>query len=116
MRENARLEVALRALENAEDPSKPLYFTFKDKSAEAAFETVKAGANRGYSTIALSAPDKTVCVMVPQEKSANLITSLKTLLVEHGGRGGGGGNNFRAVFENRESAGLFADSVLSLLG
>lgn len=116
VRENARLEVALRALENAEDPSKPLYFTFKDKSAEAAFETVKAGANRGYSTIALSAPDKTVCVMVPQEKSANLITSLKTLLVEHGGRGGGGGNNFRAVFENRESAGLFADSVLSLLG
>jgi alanyl-tRNA synthetase len=114
-RENAGLEVALRAVENTGSPSAPLYFAFQDKSAEAAFETVKAGANKGYSAVALSLPDKTVCVMVPQEKSANLASSLKAMLAQHKGRGGGGGNNFRAVFESPEAAKEFSDSVLRIL-
>lgn len=115
IKENARLEVALRALEIKSGTSSALNFVFHDKGAEAAFETVKAGANKGFSTIALSMPDRTVCVMTPQAKSANLALSLKTLLAEHKGRGGGGGNNFRAVFESSENAKKFADAALSLL-
>ncbi len=115
MRENARLEVALRALASGSGNSRPLSFMFDDKSAEAAFETVKAGANGGYSTIAFSSPDKTVCIMVPQARSAGLIQRLKVLLGEHGGRGGGGGNNFRAMFESIEAARTFFDAALALL-
>ncbi len=114
-RENAGLEVALRAAESKGSPSAPLYFAFRDKSAEAAFETVKAGANRGYSTIALSLPDKTVCVMVPREKSANLVSSLKDMMARREGKGGGGGNNFRAVFESPEAAKEFSESVFGFL-
>ncbi len=116
VQDTARLEVALRALENRNNRSKTLLFTLYDKGAEAAFETVKAGANSGYSTIALSVLDKTVCVMVPQARSANLVKSLKALLAEHKGRGGGAGNNFRATFDSPDTAKTFFDSASALLG
>ncbi len=115
IKENARLEVALRALESGKNTSKPLSFIFNDKSAEIAFETVKAGTTIGYSTIAMSLMEKTVCVMVPQSKSANVVAKLKTLLVEHKGKGGGGGNNFRAMFETLEAAKAFFNSASALL-
>ncbi len=115
IKENAGLEVALRALSGSENTASRLSFVFDEKGAEAAFETVKAGANRGYSTIALSLPEKTVCIMVPQDKSANVVASLKALLSEYKGRGGGGGNNFRAVFESPEAARKFSEAALSLL-
>jgi alanyl-tRNA synthetase len=42
---------------------RPLVFTFADRGADDAAETAKAGASRGLAVIAISEPDRTVCIM-----------------------------------------------------
>ena len=91
-----------------------LSLSYDDRDSEATFETVKAGALRGLTVVAVSIPGKAVCVMTPRPE--NVGSALKPLLQEFGGRGGGGANNFRAVFESAENASLFASKVVALLG
>ena len=91
-----------------------LSFSYDDRDSESTFETVKAGALRGLTVVAVSIPGKAVCVMTPRPE--NVGSALKSLLQEFGGRGGGGANNFRAVFESAENAKSFASKVVALLG
>ena len=109
-----------------------LRFTYTDRSAEAAFETAKAGAARGVAVVAVSVPDRVVCAMAPASSSTKaadpggaqgttsrsiaLGAALKPLLQRFGGKGGGSANNFRAAFETAENAEAFASEVASLLG
>ncbi len=138
-RERAGLEVELalqdRAARDSATPhiaaqaaAQPLFFSFADRGAEDAAEVAKAGANRGLAVIAISEPDRTVCVMraAPGPESAaanaaanssptNLGFCLKLLLQERGGRGGGGPNHFRAVFPSLQDAAAFAEKASALL-
>lgn len=117
LRDRAKLEVELAAKKEV----KILSFSFADRSADEAFETAKAGAARGFGAIAVSIPDRCVCVMkAPALEAAaqgqGLGQLLKPLLHELGGKGGGGSANFRAVFETAAQAELFASKAASLLG
>jgi alanyl-tRNA synthetase len=119
LRDRARLEVELAAIKAG--TAEILSFSFADRSADEAFETAKAGAARGFGAIAVSVPDRCVCVMrVPASDAAAqgqaLGQLLKPLLHELGGKGGGGPSNFRAVFETAVQAELFASKAASLLG
>lgn len=103
----------------------PLVFTFADRGADDAAETAKAGASRGLAVIALSEPDRTVCLMRSAQNPqggphaasgiASLGAGLKPLLQEFGGRGGGGPHHFRAVFPTVHEAAAFAEKVSALL-
>ncbi|PKL06991.1 MAG: hypothetical protein CVV53_01585 [Spirochaetae bacterium HGW-Spirochaetae-9] len=124
LKDRAMLEIDIAASQNAQpiqaNGIKILRFSFADRSADEAFETVKAGAARGFCVIALSSPDRCVQIMKAQA-SINEVNRqalgqlLKPLLQESGGKGGGGPNNFRAVFDTAEHAELFASRVASLL-
>lgn len=147
LRERASLEIEValkgRAAESAaasgaakEAYLRPLFFTYADRGADAAFETAKAGAARGVAVVAVSLSDQAVCVMAPSSKAAGAVASsgaqdrtggafsrplalgaaLKPALQRFAGKGGGGANNFRAVFETSEAAEAFASEVLKLLG
>jgi len=133
VRERALLEIdcaLMRADTTASGEKRRLLsFTYEDRNSESALETARAGASRGSTTIAISIPDMTVCVMTPQQAASKpsmsggeeasgkplLGSTLKPLLQEFGGRGGGGANNFRAVFESGEKARLFAAKAASLI-
>lgn len=119
----------------------PLVFSYSDRGADAAFETARAGAARGVAVVAISIPDRTVCVTAPAAsratpaapkppaatsaapaqsaagtpKSLVLGPALAPLLQQFGGRGGGGANSFRAVFESADKAKAFASAAASLL-
>lgn len=100
--------------------AKILNFSFADRSADEAFETVKAGAAQGFIAIAVSVPDRCVCVMKASASEAAaqgqaLGQLLKPLLQEMGGKGGGGPLNFRAVFGDAGKAESFASKAASLL-
>jgi len=146
LRERARLEIEFalqgRAVESASAPGspaaaylRPLLFTYADRSADAAFETAKAGAAHGVAVVAVSVPERAVCVMAPASKPAGaaaqggaqdlagevfrpiaLGAALKPSLQRFGGKGGGGASNFRAVFETAEAAEAFASEAVKLLG
>jgi hypothetical protein len=114
----------------------PLRFSYADRSTDAAFETAKAGVARGVAVVAVSVPDRTVCIMAPVSKRSGaapqggaqgvaddvaaapiaLGAALKPLLQRFAGKGGGGSNNFRAVFETAERAEGFASEAARLLG
>lgn len=134
VRKKAELEIDLALLrlepEALTGKRRILSFVYEDRDSESAFETVKAGASRGLTVIAVSIPDRTVCVMTPppmdssspekpgdeaSRKLPPLGAALKPFLQEFGGRGGGGANNFRAVFESGEKAQSFAAKVPSLI-
>ncbi len=138
-RERAGLEVELALRERAakgqaapqavsREEAQPLFFSFADRGADDAAEAAKAGASRGLAAIAVSEPDRTVCVMraargsetaaadaARPERVANLGASLKPLLQTYGGRGGGGPHHFRAVFPTAQEAAAFAEKVSALL-
>jgi alanyl-tRNA synthetase len=124
-RERACLEVEIAVRDRAADrqafaqeAARPLLFSFADRGADDAAETAKAGASRGLAAIAVSEPDRTVCVMRAARGPAaadNLGASLKPLLQEFGGKGGGGPHHFRAVFPTAQAAAAFADRILALL-
>lgn len=124
MEERAGMEIELalaasRAEAGTIPAEWPLRFSYRDRSAEAAFETAKAGASRGLAVVAVSIPDRTVCLMTPaaaaKQGSIALGTLLKPLLQEKGGKGGGGPNSFRAVFETAQAAEDFAAAAGALL-
>lgn len=104
-----------------------LRFSYADRGADAAFETVKTAASRGFAAVALSLPDKTVCAAKPADAAAwpagakpagalfSLGVLLKAPLEENKGRGGGGANSFRAVFATPEAAEKFAAAVEAVL-
>jgi len=138
-RERAGLEVDIALRERAaigqaapqaasRAAARPLFFSFADRSADDAAEAAKAGAGRGQAAIAVSEPDRTVCVMraarssetaaadaAQPERVANLGAFLKPLLQTYGGRGGGGPHHFRAVFSTAQEAAAFAEKVCALL-
>ena len=147
LRERATLEIELalqgRAIESNSAPGpsatayrRPLIFTYADRNANAAFETAKAGAARGVAVVAVSVPERAVCVMAPVAEPAGatapggaqglaggasprpiaLGAALKPSLQRFGGKGGGGASNFRAVFETVEAAEAFASEVVKILG
>ena len=145
MRERANLEIELMLSGRTPAPAPgvfteaylpPLRFSYADRSAEAAFETAKAGVARGVAVVAVSVPDRTVCIMAPVSKRSGaapqggaqgvaddvaaapiaLGAALKPLLQRFAGKGGGGSNNFRAVFETAERAEGFASEAARLLG
>jgi Ser-tRNA(Ala) deacylase AlaX len=119
----------------------PLVFSYSDRGADAAFETAKAGAACGVAVVAISIPDRTVCVTAPAAARATAAAPkppaatsaapaqsaagtpkplvlgpvLTPLLQQFGGRGGGGANSFRAVFESADKAKAFASAAASLL-
>ncbi len=122
----AKRQAAPQAVSREEAP--PLFFSFADRGADDAAEAAKAGASRGLAAIAVSEPDRTVCVMraargsetaaadaARPERVANLGASLKPLLQTYGGRGGGGPHHFRAVFPTAQEAAAFAEKVSALL-
>ncbi|MCE1196691.1 alanyl-tRNA editing protein [bacterium] len=141
-RERAELEVELALRDRAAGGSaarrpaalaaeQPLLFSFADRGADDAAEVAKAGAGRGLSVVAISEPDRTVCVMratpdpaataadaaksADLASAANLGARLKPLLQESGGRGGGGPHHFRAIFSTAREAAAFAEKVSALL-
>lgn len=117
------VEQKLRA-RKPDAPAGPLEFFYADRDADAACETAKEGVSQGFAVIAISLPDRAVCVMVPTaadgaygapRQAKNLGALLKPLLQEYGGRGGGGSGNFRAVFGSADSASAFALKVSVVL-
>jgi len=150
VRERAKLEVDMAvaggncvvvpAADLFPDGGRLLVFAFVDRDAEAATEQVKAGANRGVVSVALSVPDKTVVFMAPynaggaaagadcgavrgavcgavREGSADLglIAALKAKMAARGGKGGGRAGNFRAVFPSEAAARAFVADVEQFL-
>ncbi|HWR11797.1 MAG TPA: alanyl-tRNA editing protein [Rectinemataceae bacterium] len=123
-RAGAEIDAAIKALGPQTSPTEGpegrriLRFSYGDRDTDAVMETVKAGAARGFAVIALSLPDKTVCIMKPAETRTQPIglgIVLKSILQELGGRGGGGANNFRATFGSAKIAERFAEKAASLL-
>lgn len=118
IRERASMEIDLALQSSDLAGGRLLRFNYDDRDADTAMETVKAGVTRGFSVIALSMPDRTVCVMRPSgqpDKPIALGAALKPMLQEFEGRGGGGLGNFRAVFQSASDAEGFADKAASFL-
>lgn len=123
LRERARLEVDARIALCEEmgasagvQAARPLRFTYSDRPIEAVLETAKAASARGWATVAVSLPDRTVIAMAPQDwRGEGLGRLCKPLMLEGGGKGGGGKVNFRAEFPSAESAGAFADKAAALM-
>ncbi len=118
IRERAGMEIDLALQSSAFASGRLLRFSYDDREADTAMETVKAGVARGFSVIALSMPDRTVCIMRSSsqpDKPIALGVALKPMLQEFGGRGGGGLGNFRAVFQSASDAEGFADKAASFL-
>ena len=93
-----------------------IVFKYVDRSAAAALESVKAGANRGAVTIALALTEHTVLFMAPQAVAApGLAAALKAKMSEYGGSGGGHAGNFRAVFPDDKRALSFLTDIQNLL-
>lgn len=105
--DRAALEVELR-ISRSPEGEECLAFEFTDRGADAALETAKACAAAGRSCVAVSVPDRTLCVQVAGQRAewgqAGIGAILKARLGEFSGSGGGGKANFRAVFPDAESA------------
>ncbi len=93
-----------------------IVFKYANRSAAAALESVKAGANRGAVTVALVEPEHTVLFMAPKLAGApNLASALKAKMSQYGGSGGGQAGSFRAVFPDEKHALSFLTDIQTLL-